>query len=122
MLAEQHVTRNDRVSAGDEMVSLSDSSSSDTDRPARIGRYIELISDDLRAISLDIHDHPELRYKERHAHHLLTEYLKKQDGWEVTPSAYGIDTAFVAISPAGDANGPVVSFNAEYGATHGAVR
>ena len=83
-----------------------------------ISQYIEDLSEDLREISLSIHDNPELQYKEYHAHRLLTEYLKKQDGWNVTPSAYGIETAFVASFDSGD-KGPVVSFNAEYDALVG---
>jgi metal-dependent amidase/aminoacylase/carboxypeptidase family protein len=78
-----------------------------------IDEHIESLNDDLRHISLAIHDNPELQYKEYHAHKVLTEYLKKQD-WKVTPSAYGIETAFVAVYDTGK-KGPVVSFNAEYG-------
>jgi hypothetical protein len=78
-----------------------------------IDKHIEDLSDDLRHISISIHDSPELQYKEYHAHRVLTEYLTKQD-WKVTPSAYGIKTAFVAVYESGR-NGPVVSFNAEYG-------
>lgn len=81
-----------------------------------ISTHIEGLSHDLRHISLSIHDNPELQFKEYHAHHVLTEYLKKQDGWRVTPSAYDIKTAFVAVYDSGT-DGPVVSFNAEYGAT-----
>ncbi len=79
-----------------------------------ISKHIEHLSDDLRTISLGIHDNPELQYKEFHAHHVLTEYLGKQDGCEVTQSAYGIQTAFVATFNSGK-KGPTVSFNAEYG-------
>ena len=77
--------------------------------------HIENLSENLRHISTSIHDKPELQFKEYHAHRVLTEYLAKQDGWDVTPSAYGIDTAFVAVYNTGK-KGPVVSFNAEYGA------
>lgn len=80
----------------------------------KISDFIESISDDLREISLSIHDNPELQYKEYHAHRILTEYLKKLEGWQVTPSAYNIDTAFVAAYNSGS-KGPVISFNAEYG-------
>ncbi len=80
-----------------------------------ISRAVEGLSSDLRAISLDIHDHPELQYKEIHAHRVLTEYFEKQEGWKVTPSAYDIRTAFVGVYDSGK-NGPAVSFNAEYGA------
>ncbi|KAK3706098.1 hypothetical protein LTR37_012925 [Vermiconidia calcicola] len=83
-----------------------------------ISSHVEELSSDLRSISLDIHDHPELQYKEYHAHRVLTEYLKKQHGWNVTPSAYNIETAFVAVYDTGK-KGPVVSFNAEYDALAG---
>ena len=76
--------------------------------------HIEDLSDELREISISIHDNPELQYKEYHAHRILTEYLAKRDGWKVTPSAYGIETAFVAVYDS-NKRGPVVSFNAEYG-------
>ena len=78
-----------------------------------IDKHIDDLSDELRHISISIHDNPELQYKEYHAHKVLTEYLTKQN-WKVTPSAYGIDTAFVAVHDTGQ-DGPVVSFNAEYG-------
>ncbi len=80
----------------------------------KLSDAVEGISSELRDISLSIHDNPELQYKEFHAHRVLTEYLSRQDGWNVTPSAYGIDTAFVAVFDSGKA-GPVVSYNAEYG-------
>lgn len=83
-----------------------------------ISQYIEHLSEDLRNISVSIHDNPELQFKEYHAHQVLTEYLQKQDGWEVTPSAYDLKTAFIAVFDSG-AKGPVVSFNAEYDALVG---
>ncbi|KAK4541708.1 hypothetical protein LTR36_007417 [Oleoguttula mirabilis] len=85
---------------------------------AIISQYTETVSSSLRAISLDIHDNPELQYKEHHAHKALTEFLKDQKDWQVTPSAYGIETAFVAVYDSGR-KGPTVSFNAEYDALVG---
>ena len=79
-----------------------------------IASEIDDLSADARDISLEIHDHPELQYKEYHAHKVLTEFLDQQHGWKVTPHAYGIETAFVAVFESGS-SGPVVSFNAEYG-------
>ena len=74
--------------------------------------------DDLAAsfwpINKTIHDNPELAYEEHHAHHVLTRFMAAQDGWRVTRSAYGIDTAWVAVYDSGR-RGPVVSFNAEMG-------
>ena len=79
-----------------------------------ISSRINEISRDLRTLSLSIHDHPELGYKEFHAHRVLTEYFSQQDGWQVTSSAYDIKTAFIAVHDTGR-KGSVVSFNAEYG-------
>lgn len=86
------------------------------DHLSDISGHIDLISKDLRDISLSIHDNPELQYKEFHAHEVLTEYLQKQEGWQVTPSAYDIATAFVAVfDKRTSSEDPTVSFNAEYG-------
>ncbi|KAF2172009.1 hypothetical protein M409DRAFT_18240 [Zasmidium cellare ATCC 36951] len=82
-----------------------------------ISSHIDGLHDELRRVSLEIHDHPELQYKEFHAHEVLTKYLSGKAGWKVTPSAYGIETAFVAVFNSGR-KGPV-SFNAEYDALKG---
>jgi len=79
-----------------------------------ISRYVEQESGHFRRVSLEIHDHPELQYKEHQAHKILTHYMSEQESWTVIPSAYGIDTAFVAVYDSGE-KGPTVSFNAEYG-------
>jgi amidohydrolase len=76
---------------------------------------IDEASDDLRALSLDIHAHPELNFEERHAHQVLTDFLE-QRGFAVERNAYGLDTAFVAR--AGD-GGPTVAVLAEYDALPG---
>ncbi|KAK2598213.1 hypothetical protein N8I77_011639 [Diaporthe amygdali] len=60
----------------------------------------------------DIHDNPELGYEEHKAHALLTKFLKSKKGWEVTTSAYGMETAWVAVYDSGR-SGPVVSLNVE---------
>lgn len=82
-----------------------------------ISDHVDRLSTSLRKASLEIHDNPELRYKEFRAHDILTSLVEQQgSGWEVTRSAYGIATAFVAVYDSGR-KGPVVSFNAEYGVT-----
>ncbi|KAL1649952.1 hypothetical protein SLS58_001328 [Diplodia intermedia] len=91
---------------------VADASSSSPDYLGEIGDYIDSIADTLWPINKTIHDNPELGYKEYIAHEALTSFLKKQKGWQVTPSAYGMDTAFVAVFDSGK-KGPVVSFNAE---------
>jgi amidohydrolase len=79
-----------------------------------VSDYIESIHEILRPISLKIHDNPELSYEEFIAHETLTKFLKTRKGWKVTPSAYGIATAFIAEYDNGK-KGSVVSYNAEYG-------
>ncbi|GBC10388.1 hypothetical protein RclHR1_00960005 [Rhizophagus clarus] len=75
-------------------------------------------SKDLRSISLKIHEKPELGFEETFAHNLLVEYLK-DEGFKVTPSAYGIETAFIAEFSSKGGEGRVVSFNSEYDALPG---
>ena len=41
----------------------------------RIDHAIDAASEGLRALSLDIHAHPELNFEEHHAHQVLTDYL-----------------------------------------------
>lgn len=81
-----------------------------------ISGHVDSLSKSLRQLSLKIHDNPEVRNKEFIAHEAITTYISQQENknWEVTPSAYGIATAFVAVFDCGEP-GPVVSFNAEYG-------
>lgn len=80
-----------------------------------VNDFIEGISDELWTINRKIHDNPELGYKEHKAHALLTSVLKSKKGWNVTASAYGMDTAWVAVYDSGK-KGPVVSLNVEMGA------
>jgi hypothetical protein len=79
-----------------------------------VDAYVDSISSILRPISLKIHDNPELNFKEYIAHETLVSFLNTRKGWKVTPSAYGIETAFIAVYDSGK-KGPVVSYNAEYG-------
>lgn len=91
-------------------------------RADRISQCIDSLSTSLRHISLEIHDHPEVRNKEFRAHEVLTNFMRRRPDqhWEVTPSAYGIGTAFVAVFDSGRV-GPTVSFNAEYGTSRCAL-
>jgi len=75
-------------------------------------------SAELRSISLKIHEKPELAYEETFAHKLLVDYLTSQ-GFKVTPSAFGLETAFVAEFSSKGGQGRVVSFNSEYDALPG---
>ncbi|RMD40595.1 hypothetical protein DV735_g4536, partial [Chaetothyriales sp. CBS 134920] len=65
--------------------------------------------------AVQIHDDPELNYKEFHAHDNICDLLEKL-GYTVTRHAYGIETSFEAESGQG---GRLVVFNAEYDALPG---
>src|SRR6266567_3269762 len=73
---------------------------------------IDQVSEELRGISLSIHGHPELGFEEHHAHRLLTDYLDK-NGFAVTRGAYGMPTAFKAVTGSG---APTVALLCEYDA------
>ncbi|CAI6333517.1 unnamed protein product [Periconia digitata] len=77
-----------------------------------IDMLIEELRETLWPLNRFIHKNPELAFKEYKAHDSLTEFMRKQEGWKVTSSAYGMETAWVATYDSGQA-GPVVSFNAE---------
>lgn len=81
---------------------------------ADISDFLDGISDELWAVNKKIHDNPELGFKEYIAHDTLTSFMRERGGWSVTPSAYGMETAWVAVWDSGK-KGPVVSFNAEMG-------
>jgi amidohydrolase len=76
---------------------------------------IDGVSAELRAISLDIHEHPELAYEETHAHEALTRFLEER-GFAVERSAFGVETAFRAVAGSG---GPTVAVLCEYDALPG---
>ncbi|KXJ93023.1 aminobenzoyl-glutamate utilization protein B [Microdochium bolleyi] len=80
-----------------------------------ISDFLDAASDELWKVNRAIHENPELGYKEYKAHDLLTYFLEGRDGWNVTRSTHGIETAFAAVFK-GSGDGPVVSFNAEYDA------
>lgn len=73
---------------------------------------IEDASAALRALSLDIHAHPEENYEERHAHAALTEFFEAR-GFAVRRGAYGMETAFAAER---DGAGPRIGILCEYDA------
>ncbi|KAI1769472.1 hypothetical protein GGR53DRAFT_524660 [Hypoxylon sp. FL1150] len=83
-----------------------------------ISNFLDSIADDLWPINKKIHDNPELGYEEFIAHETLTKFMANRPGWKVTPSAYGLATAWVAVYDSGK-KGPVVSFNVEMDALDG---
>ncbi|OIW25345.1 hypothetical protein CONLIGDRAFT_603620 [Coniochaeta ligniaria NRRL 30616] len=83
-----------------------------------ISSFVDGIADKLWPVNKKIHDHPELGFKEWIAHKALTRFMESQPGWKVTRSAYGMETAWVAVFDSGR-KGPVISFNAEMDALPG---
>lgn len=79
-----------------------------------IDTVINGLQTSLWELSNFIHDHPELGFKEHKAHDALTDFMSSRGDWEVTPSAYGMETAWTSVFDTGRP-GPVVSFNAEMG-------
>jgi metal-dependent amidase/aminoacylase/carboxypeptidase family protein len=79
-----------------------------------IDHSIESLRPLLWPLNKFIHNNPELAFQEHKAHDAITNFMQSQKGWEVTRSAYGMKTAWVAVYDSGKA-GPVVSFNAEMG-------
>ncbi len=70
---------------------------------------------ELSSINKHIHDNPELAYEEHKAHEAFVSILRTL-GFEVTPHAHGLDTAFSADFGSG---GRLIVFNAEYDALPG---
>lgn len=79
----------------------------------------------LKNIALDVYDHPEVGLSEHHAHDLVVNHFTKEGIWDVTPHAYGLNTAWALAyehRPAGtpsDAALPAIGFLAEYDALVG---
>ncbi|KAJ4351232.1 uncharacterized protein N0V89_006571 [Didymosphaeria variabile] len=85
---------------------------------SEIDGYVDSLQHVLSPLNKFIHDNPELAFKEYKAHDALTKFMRSQNGWIVTPNAYGIETAWTATFDTGR-EGPVVSFNAEMDALPG---
>ena len=80
-----------------------------------IDNFIESLVNLLRPLNKFIHENPELAFHEYKAHRALTDFMRsREESWQVTPSAYGIETAWVAVYDSGKP-GPVISFNVEMG-------
>ncbi|GAP83007.1 putative peptidase m20 [Rosellinia necatrix] len=111
----------DRLDEGSVFVEYEDAidiRSGETGRLGEISDFIDAIATELWEVNKTIHDNPELGYEEFIAHETLTTFLSSRDGWKVTPSAYGLATAWVAVFDSGR-KGPVVSFNVEMDALEG---
>lgn len=76
-------------------------------------RYIDEISNELKELSLKIHSHPEIAFKEVKAHKWLTEYLESK-GFKIE-TVKDMDTAFLATFDTGK-TGENLAYLAEYDA------
>lgn len=76
-----------------------------------IEETIKSLSIELRKLSLEIHDHPEIAWKEFKTHDLCCNYLESK-GFKVKRNAYGLETAWEATFEFGK-GGRVVGFNSE---------
>lgn len=83
-----------------------------------ISKFVDDIADSLWPVNKTIHDNPELGYKEKLAHKTCTDFMERQPGWKVIRSAYGMETAWVAVFDSGK-KGPNISFNVEMDALPG---
>jgi metal-dependent amidase/aminoacylase/carboxypeptidase family protein len=79
-----------------------------------ISASIDNARSELRELAKQIHEHPELGFKEVYAHDYLTNYLEGK-GFKVTRSAGRISTAFVATYDTGRP-GPSIGICSEFDA------
>ncbi|KAH7096397.1 hypothetical protein BKA62DRAFT_719801 [Auriculariales sp. MPI-PUGE-AT-0066] len=75
-------------------------------------------NDVLRALNVEIHDHPEIMWKEKHTHDVLTQFMDNQGGWTVTRYYLGLGTAWRAGWSSGK-DGRVIGVNSEMDALPG---
>lgn len=83
----------------------------------RIDHTFDLIKDDLKAMTLEIHANPELGMEEYQACELQMNLLKKY-GFEVRNNYCGIPTSYIACYK-GEKSGPKIAMLAEYDALPG---
>jgi len=81
-----------------------------------ITEAVDRLADELEALSIKIHDHPELAYKEVQACAWLCEFLGRH-GFKIESGTGGVETAFRATIETGE--GPTVAILCEYDALPG---
>jgi amidohydrolase len=87
----------------------------DLDRlKTRVTEAVDHLAEDLWALALQIHAHPELAFREEKAAAWLTAFLERQ-GCRVQRGVGGLPTAFRAEVP-GTTDGPTIAVMAEYDA------
>jgi amidohydrolase len=86
------------------------------DLKRRIARSVDGLGDELTALSLSIHAHPELAFEERRACGWIGDFLAKR-GFRVETGVGGVGTAFRATLETGP--GPTLAILCEYDALPG---
>lgn len=86
-----------------------------TDLKGAMCERIDALAGTLIELSHDIHEHPELAFREHHAHQVLTDALE-HEGIEVQREAFEMETAFDAIV---GSEGPTIAVCLEYDALPG---
>ncbi len=76
-----------------------------------IQKAIADANDQLRTVSQEIHEHPELAWEEHHTHDVLTDLMETR-GFQVVRHAYGLATAWSASYEVGQ-GGKTIGFNSE---------
>ncbi|KAF8515825.1 amidohydrolase [Hysterangium stoloniferum] len=118
---ERAVTEKERIAGGELLPLYSSGNEENTFLSAAVLETMEARVDeldgDLRKLSLQIHEHPELMFQEKFAHDTLTKYMVSQ-GFTVTPHYLGLETAWRASFKHG-AGGPVLGVNSEMDALPG---
>ncbi|KAG7098915.1 hypothetical protein E1B28_000812 [Marasmius oreades] len=81
---------------------------------ATISETISSRYNELRELSLSVHSHPELAFAEHKTHDILVDFMKKQEGWKVTPN-FELSTAWLATyaSPEAKEDTRVIGINSE---------
>ncbi|KAH7329629.1 peptidase dimerization domain protein [Stachybotrys elegans] len=92
--------------------------SEELDFVAEVDEFVDSLESLLWPLNLFIHDNPELAFKEHKAQDALTNLMQSREGWQVTRSAFGMDTAWLAVYESGS-RGPTIAFNAEMDALPG---
>jgi amidohydrolase len=104
------------IQEGDVMSQAPSALQSDYLQP--VTQAVDALRQELEAISLDIHAHPELNYQEHHAAQVLADALERH-GFQVERGIGGVETAFRGVIQGGDGDGPTVALLAEYDALPG---
>ena len=85
---------------------------------AAVTEYIDNIAPLLWALSLDLHKHPEVAFKEKRSSAQIAQFLEER-GFQLERGVAGLPTAFRAKRPARGKNKPAVSYMSEYDALPG---